>query len=448
MFNKSLASTMEDEVYINGNAEYYTGMRSNCKEAVDIVVNYLENVENFKPFPEVQSGFLVPQIPSDPPKEAVTMQEIFKDVDRLLIPGVTHWNHPRFHAYFAMANSYPAVCADIIGSAIRGMGFTWASSPVSTELEYVVTNWLAKMLGLPDFYLHSPNGGGGVVNVSGLLNLIPVRSLPVNNKFELTGETLETAILEDIAEGKIPFYCVATLGTTSVCSFDKLNELGPVCKKFDVWLHVDADYAGSAFICPEYRHYLHGSEFTSSFAFNPRKWPLTNFDCSVVWFKDVSSFTSEFATDAQYLKYSDPGKMPDYRNWQLSFSRKSRALNLWFVIRKFGVADLQKYIRQHIRMAKYLESLIKSDIRFEIIGEVTMGHVCFRIKGSNKLTKKLYESIRKDGRIYLTAAWVKTPNEEEIHFIRVAIASIFTDEGICNYAFMIITEVTDKLTAN
>ncbi|KAM3184833.1 hypothetical protein ACTXT7_007598 [Hymenolepis weldensis] len=389
-------------------------------------------------------------------------------------------------AFWCLVDDVEYLCSTWVGRAEK------ASSPVSTELEYVVTNWLAKMLGLPDFYLHSPHGGGGVINTTcseqtiitmmaarnksiskyisanpgvnkfeafsklahysieraGLLNLLPVRSLPVNNKFELTGETLETAILEDIAEGKIPFYCVATLGTTSVCSFDKLNELGPVCKKFDIWLHVDAAYAGSAFICPEYRHYLYGSEFTSSFAFNPREWPLTNFDCSVMWLKDASSFTSEFATDAQYLKYSDSGKMPDYRNWQLSFSRKSRSLNLWFVIRKFGVADLQKYIRQHIRMAKYLESLIKSNIRFEIIGEVTMGLVCFRIKGSNKLTKKLYESIKKDGRIYLTTAWVKTPNEEEIYFIRVAIANIFTDEGICDYAFMIITEVTDQLTAN
>ncbi|KAM3179336.1 hypothetical protein ACTXT7_000814 [Hymenolepis weldensis] len=370
-----------DEKVINGefmkSADYYIEMRSSCKEAVDIAVNYLENVEKYKPFPTVKPGFLVPQIPSDPPKEGVTMQVIFKDVDRLLMPGVAHWNHPHFHAYFAMANSYPAVCADIIGSAIGGIGFTWASSPVNTELEYVMTNWLVKMLGLPNYYLHSPKGGGGVIgkvfgliepsqltqptnphlkkiqaklaNASqhsrkrkqrfctvdeftfpqttcseqaiitmmaarnkainkymcanpgatkfealsklahcsieraGLLNLLPIRSLPVNDKFQLTGETLEAAILEDIAEGKIPFYCVATLGTTSVCSFDKLDEIGPVCKKFDVWLHVDAAYAGSAFICPENRHYLRGIEFTSSFAFNPHKWLLTNFDCSVVW---------------------------------------------------------------------------------------------------------------------------------------------------------------------
>nr|CDS34394.1 aromatic amino acid decarboxylase [Hymenolepis microstoma] len=497
---------MGDGVYTNGHgncngkemnnilanpAEYYAEMRSSCKDAVDIAVRYLEKVEKYRPVPKIKPGFLIPQIPSDPPKEGVNMQDIFKDVDRLLMPAVVHWNHPHFHAYFAMANSYPAVCADIIGSAIGGIGFTWASSPVSTELEYIMTNWLVKMLGLPDFYLHSAKGGGGVIGTScsehtiitmmaarnkaiskyisanpgtskfevlsklvcytseqahcsveraGLLNLLPVKSLPVNDKFELTGETLEAAILKDIAEGKIPFYCVATLGTTGICSFDKLDELGPVCKKFDVWLHVDAAYAGSAFICPEYRHYLNGVGYTSSFAFNPHKWLLTNFDCSVAWFKDWSSVACAFGKEAQYLNYADLGKMPDYCNWQLSFGRKFRSLKLWFVIRTFGVAGLQKYIRQQIQMAKYLESLIKSDARFDIIGDVTMGLVCFRIKDNNELTKRLYERIENDGRIHLVTASVKIPEGKDIYFIRIAIVSLFTDEAICDYAFKVIVE--------
>ncbi|KAM7533095.1 hypothetical protein Aperf_G00000126003 [Anoplocephala perfoliata] len=477
-------------------AQYYAEMRSSCKEAVDITVNYLENVEQFKPFPLIQPGFLVSQIPPDPPQEGVSMEVIFKDVDKILMPGVTHWNHPHFHAYFTMANSYPAVCADIIASGIGGIGFTWASSPVSTEVEYVMTNWLVKMLGLPDFYLHAPNSGGGVIGTTcseqttitmmaarnqaieryisahpeatkyealsklicytsaqahcsveraGLLNLLPVRSLPVNEKFELTGETLEAAIVEDIAKGNIPFYCAATLGTTSVCSFDRLDEIGPVCEKYNVWLHVDAAYAGSAFICPEMRHHLRGVEHTSSFAFNPHKWLLTNFDCSIVWYRDVRSVTRAFTTEAQYLNYSDLGKMPDYRHWQLSFGRKFRSLKLWFVIRRFGITGLQEYIRQHIRMAKYLESLIRRDTRFEIIGEVTLGLVCFRFKNNNDLTRQLYKEIEKDGRIHLVTASVKTPNAEEIYFIRIAIVYLFTDEETCDYAYKVISEITDKL---
>ncbi|KAH9287021.1 Aromatic-L-amino-acid decarboxylase [Echinococcus granulosus] len=424
------------------------------------------------------------------------METILEDVDRLLLPGVTHWNHPHFHAYFAMANSYPAVCADIISSAIGGIGFTWASSPVSTELEVVMTNWLVKMLGLPDFYLHNVSGGGGVIGTTcseqavvtmmaarnkaiekyiadhpgatnykamsklvcygsvlahcsieraGLLNLLPFRSLPVNEKFQLTGETLESAIVEDIAMGKVPFYCAATLGTTSCCSFDRLEEIGPICKKYGLWLHVDAAYAGSAFICPELRRYLRGVEYTSSFAFNPHKWLLTNFDCSVVWYRDVKSVASTFSTDAQYLKYDEVGKMPDYRNWQLSFGRKFRSIKLWFVIRKFGVGGLQGYIRQHIRMAKYLESLIRTDPRFEIICGVVLGLVCFRIKNNNEMTKELYKMIEEDGRIHLVTSKITGPDMKEIFFIRIAIVYLFTDEETCSFAYNVICEIADKL---
>ncbi|EUB55630.1 Aromatic-L-amino-acid decarboxylase [Echinococcus granulosus] len=485
-------------------------MQASCKAAVDKTVNYLKGVELYRPFPIVRPGFLVHQLPADPPQEGVKMETILEDVDRLLLPGVTHWNHPHFHAYFAMANSYPAVCADIISSAIGGIGFTWASSPVSTELEVVMTNWLVKMLGLPDFYLHNVSGGGGVIGTTcseqavvtmmaarnkaiekyiadhpgatnykamsklahcsieraGLLNLLPFRSLPVNEKFQLTGETLESAIVEDIAMGKVPFYvclsstltrarksdikesgideflltpssvrvcCAATLGTTSCCSFDRLEEIGPICKKYGLWLHVDAAYAGSAFICPELRRYLRGVEYTSSFAFNPHKWLLTNFDCSVV------------CTDAQYLKYDEVGKMPDYRNWQLSFGRKFRSIKLWFVIRKFGVGGLQGYIRQHIRMAKYLESLIRTDPRFEIICGVVLGLVCFRIKNNNEMTKELYKMIEEDGRIHLVTSKITGPDMKEIFFIRIAIVYLFTDEETCSFAYNVICEIADKL---
>ncbi|VDK32240.1 unnamed protein product [Taenia asiatica] len=505
-------------------SKYFTEMRVACKAAVDMTVDYLENVEKHRPFPTVRPGFLVSQLPADPPQEGVGMETIFDDADKLLLPGVTHWNHPHFHAYLAMANSYPAVCADIVSSGIGGIGFTWASSPVSTELEVVMTDWLVKMLGLPDFYLHNNSGGGGVIGTTcseqaiitmmaarnkaikkyisahpgattyealsklvcytsvmasaftffihlhstqfaceeaagrrarevahcsieraGLLNLLPVRSLPVNENFELTGETLESAIMEDIAKGKVPFYCAATLGTTSCCSFDRLEEIGPVCEKHGLWLHVDAAYAGSAFICPELRHYLRGVEYTSSFAFNPHKWLLTNFDCSVVWFKDVSSVTGAFNTDAQYLKYNEMGKMPDYRNWQLSFGRKFRSLKLWFVIRKFGVGGLQSYIRRHIRMAAYLESLLRADSRFEIVCTVVLGLVCFRIKNNNEMTRDLYKKIEEDGRIHVVTATLTRPNMEEVFIIRVAIVYIFTDEDTCDFAYNVISEITEKV---
>nr|CDS22579.1 aromatic amino acid decarboxylase [Echinococcus granulosus] len=422
-------------------SNYFSEMQASCKAAVDKTVNYLKGVELYRPFPIVRPGFLVHQLPADPPQEGVKMETILEDVDRLLLPGVAHWNHPHIHAHFAMTNSYPAMFANIISSGMEGIGFTWASSPVSTELEVVMTNWLVKMLGLPDFYLHNVSGGGGVIGTTcseqavvtmmaarnkaiekyiadhpgatnykamsklvcygsvlahcsieraGLLNLLPYRSLPVNENFELTGKTLESAIMEDIAMGKVPFY---------VCLSSTLTR----ARKSDIK------------------------------------------ESGIDEYRDVKSVASTFSTDAQYLKYDEVGKMPDYRNWQLSFGRKFRSIKLWFVIRKFGVGGLQGYIRQHIRMAKYLESLIRTDPRFEIICGVVLGLVCFRIKNNNEMTKELYKMIEEDGRIHLVTSKITGPDMKEIFFIRIAIVYLFTDEETCSFAYNVICEIADKL---
>ncbi|CAL1285576.1 unnamed protein product [Larinioides sclopetarius] len=305
------------------------------KELVDMVASYLETLRQLPVLPDVQPGYIRDLVPNEAPEKAEKWQDVLKDVEKVIIPGMTHWNSPHFHAYFPTSNSYPAMCAEILGSALTCIGFTWMSSPACTELEIVMMDWLGKALQLPEHFLFESKGkGGGViqgtaseatlvallaarsrtlaltegaklenlvsyasdqvnyiyfsqshssVERAALLGAVKMRLLPADENLSLRGETLERAIREDRERGKIPFYVVATLGTTSTCAFDNLREIGQICQREKIWLHIDAAYAGSSFICPEFRPFLDGVEYADSFNFNPHKWLLVNFDCSAMW---------------------------------------------------------------------------------------------------------------------------------------------------------------------
>jgi aromatic-L-amino-acid/L-tryptophan decarboxylase len=404
------------------------------KQMIDLVADYLDTIEDRKVLPDVKPGYVRNLIPEQAPQVGEKWEDLVKDIERVIMPGVTHWHSPHFHAYFPTANSYPAICADILSDAIGCIGFSWIASPACTELEVVMMDWLAKMIKLPDFYLASSGGdGGGVIQGTAseaclvallaarnkkiqeekmkhpfldehliraklvaycseqahscveratLLGSVICRKLPVDDKFQLNGDTLEKQIKLDKENGFIPFFLTATLGTTSICSFDKLEELGPVCNRERVWMHIDAAYAGSAFICDEFRYLLNGVEYSDSFNFNPHKWMLVNFDCSAMWIRDRKYVVDAFNVDPIYLKHEHQNVAPDFRHWQIPLGRRFRSLKLWFVFRLYGVDALKAYICKHIDLAKEFERLVRSDNRFEIIGEVTMGLVCFRLEVS------------------------------------------------------------------
>ncbi|XP_045683904.1 aromatic-L-amino-acid decarboxylase [Phyllostomus hastatus] len=430
--------------------------RRRGREMVDYIADYLEGIEGRQVFPDVQPGYLRPLIPSCAPQEPDTFEDIMKDVERVIMPGVTHWHSPHFFAYFPTANSFPALLGDMLSGAIGCIGFSWAASPACTELETVMLDWLGKMLRLPAPFLTESGGGegGGVIQGSAseatlmallaarsrvtrrlqaarpgltdaaileklvayfsdqahssveraaLIGSVKFKAIPSDNKFTMRASALQEALERDKAAGLIPFFVVATLGTTSCCSFDCLPELGPVCNKEDLWLHIDAAYAGSAFICPEFRHLLNGVEFADSFNFNPHKWLLVNFDCSTMWVKRRSDLIGTFKMDPVYLKHShqDSGLITDYRHWQLPLGRRFRSLKMWFVFRMYGVAGLQAYIRKHVQLAHEFESLVTQDPRFEICTEVTLGLVCFCLKGSNQLNEALLERINAARKIHL-----------------------------------------------
>ncbi|XP_012286885.1 aromatic-L-amino-acid decarboxylase isoform X2 [Orussus abietinus] len=426
------------------------------KAAIDFIGDYTENLRDRKVLPSVEPGYLSKLIPEDAPRKPESWQEVFKDLERVIMPGITHWNSPRFHAYYPTGNSYPGIVGEMLSAGIGCLGFSWITSPACTELEVVTMNWLGKMLELPEVFLNCGEGpGGGVIQGSasestyvgllaakekttrrikelhpewdegyiksklvaytsdqsnssvekaGLLGSMPMRLLATDEKCRLRGSTLLEAIKKDEAAGLIPCYVVATLGTTGTCAFDDLQELGPICNNNHLWLHVDAAYAGAAFICPEFRYLMAGVEYADSFNFNPHKWLLVNFDCSAMWVKDASNLIKAFNVDRIYLSHPKEGLAPDYRHWQIPLGRRFRSLKLWFVLRIYGIEGLQQHIRHTIELAKRFANLVKSNEKFEIVSETVMGLICFRMKGDDSLTKELLDRIMTRKNIYIVPA--------------------------------------------
>ncbi|XP_035862405.1 aromatic-L-amino-acid decarboxylase isoform X2 [Sander lucioperca] len=463
-------------------------------EMVDYVANYLENIEQRPVYPDVEPGYLRSLIPTEAPLEPDNYDDIIKDVDRVIMPGVTHWHSPYFFAYFPAATSYPALLADMLCGAIGCIGFSWAASPACTELETVMLDWLGKMLNLPEHFIAGTHGhGGGVIQSTAseatLVTLLAARckavrrvqasnpekseaeilsklvaytseeahcsverasliggamikKVPTDNNYAVGGDMFKKMLEEDKAAGLIPFYFCATLGTTASCAFDRITELGPICNKENIWMHIDAAYAGSAFICPEFRPLLNGIEFADSFNFNPHKWLLINFDCSTMWVKKREDLIGAFKMEPLYLKHEnqESGMITDYRHWGIPLGRRFRSLKMWFVFRMYGIQGLQAYIRKHVGLAKEFESLVRADKRFEICAEVIMGLVCFRLKGSNRLNELLLKRITKSREIHLV------PCQLSGRFVlRFAICARTTDSRHIQQAWRHITQLTFEI---
>ncbi|XP_050669178.1 histidine decarboxylase [Leptidea sinapis] len=434
--------------------------RVKAKELVDFIADYLENIRDFQVYPSVQPGYLHKRLPTEAPQHPEQWDDIFKDVKDHIMPGIVHWQSPHMHAYFPALTSYPSIMGEMISSALNVLCFTWASSPAGTELETIAMNWLGKLLGLPECFLNEKNDscGGGVIQTTaseatlvsllaartralmelskrnpevqssellghlicycsdqahssvekaGLIALVRMRYIESDGNQSMRGAALEEAILADKAKGLVPFWVCATLGTTGSVAFDNLREIGEVCEKHSAWLHVDAAYAGSAFVCPEFRHWLDGVELADSFAFNPSKWLMINFDCTAMWVKDSTALHRTFNVNPIYLRHENSGKAIDYMHWQIPLSRRFRALKLWFVLRNYGVVGIQKHIREGVRLAQKFEALILADHRFEIPQPSNLGMVAFRLKGANTLTEMLLKRLNARGNIHAVPACFK-----------------------------------------
>ena len=456
----------------------------------------MENIRDHRVFPNVKPGYMRPLLPERAPDEGESFEAIFADMASIVVPGITHWQSPHMHAYFPALVSPVSVLADLLADSFGCLAFTWAASPACTELETIVMDWLAQAIGLPDEFLHRNRAsrGGGVIQTTsseatfvallaarteairrqkgdenedgedstintllvaycsdqahssvekaGLIGLVRMRYIESNERLEIRADKLQQAIREDKDQGLVPFFICATLGTTGACAFDNLAEVGPVAKQYGLWLHVDAAYAGTAFICPEFRHWLSGIEHVDSFAFNPSKWMMVHFDCTAFFVKDSSALHRTFNVEPLYLQHENTGHAVDFMHWQVPLSKKFRALKLWFVLRNFGIKGLQQHVRSGVRLAGEFRSLVEKDDRFEIPAAVNLGLVTFRLMGANSLTEKLLKKLNTSGKIHCVPASLKG-----LYVIRFTVTSTRTTVEDIHKDWLVIQETAYQILA-
>ncbi|MFH1120496.1 MAG: pyridoxal-dependent decarboxylase [Bacteroidota bacterium] len=426
--------------------------RAEAHKMADRIADYFEEISKYPVKSQVKPGEILSQLPGSPPYNPETMAEIMSDFERLIMPGITHWQSPAFHAFFPANSSYPSVLAEMLTAALGQQGMIWETSPAATELEERVMEWLKQMCGLPDYWTGVIQDTASASTLTALLtarekatgfrlneegfvhdekfrvycstethssiekavkiigfgrkNLIKIA---VDGNFALNPSNLRDAIESDIRQGFKPCCVVATFGTTGSTAVDPLREIGEICNNHDIWFHVDAAFAGSALVLPEMRHLAKGLEYADSYVFNPHKWMFTNFDCSAYFVRDPEILIRTFEILPEYLKTRTRGQVNDYRDWGVALGRRFRALKLWFVIRNFGVEGIRGKMRKHLELAKWLENEIRNSGNFELLAPVLFGLVCFRFNPAgkkedeiNQMNEKLLQQLNTSGKIYLT----------------------------------------------
>ncbi|GAC1424789.1 MAG: pyridoxal-dependent decarboxylase [Actinomycetota bacterium] len=425
--------------------------RRNGYAMIDWITSYLQRVETLPVLSSVQPGETRAQLPASPPAKPETFEAMMQDVERIVLPGITHWQSPSFHAYFPANSSEPSILGELLSAGLSVQGMLWATSPACTEIETLVLDWLVELLGLPDRFLSSGEGGGVIQDTAsssalvalvaareratnGASNRIGVRErltvyassqahssiekavriagigsdglrpIDVDDALRMNPHLLESAIERDIAEGCVPVAIVATVGTTSTLAIDPVREIARIAQRFGIWLHVDAAMAGTAALLPEQRHIHDGVELADSYCFNPHKWMFTNFDCNAFYVADRSSLTSALSILPEYLRNAptESGAVIDYRDWQIPLGRRFRALKLWFVIRHYGSAGLRHLVSEHLTLTRTLEERIRASAQFEIVAPPSLNLLCFAHREGDEATQRVMDTVNKSGEIYVT----------------------------------------------
>ncbi|XP_031270658.1 tyrosine/DOPA decarboxylase 1-like [Pistacia vera] len=453
---------------------------------IDFIADYYKNVEKQPVRSQVEPGYLSKCLPKSAPNNPEPIEKILQDVQEHIVPGITHWQSPNYFAYFPSSGSVAGIIGEMISTGFNVVGFNWMSSPAATELENIVMDWLGEMLKLPKSFLFSGKGGGviqGTTCEAILCTLSAARDRILNNigrenitklvvygsdqthsalqkaaqiagidpknfraiktmkssSFGLSPDSLQSTVESDVEAGLIPLFLCATVGTTGTTAVDPIGPLCDIAKRYGIWVHIDAAYAGSSCICPEFRHFLDGIEDADSFSLNAHKWFFTTLDCCCLWVKNPGALIQSLSTNPEFLRNraSDSKTVVDYKDWQITLSRRFRSLKLWLVLRSYGVTNLRNFLRSHVKMAKLFEELVGTDKRFEVVVPRNFAMVCFRVVPSaldkasddieeepvNKFNNELLESINKSGKLYMTHAIV-----EGIFVIRFAIGATLTEE--------------------
>lgn len=418
---------------------------------IDWIADYLDRVEQYPVMARVKPGEVRSRLPAAPPIDGEPFDAILRDVDEIIMPGITHWQSPNFFGYFPSNNSGPSILGELLSAGLGVQGMLWSTSPACTELETHVLDWLVDLLGLPPAFKSTSTGGGviqdsassatlcailaareratdGRSNLTGVdgsltcytstqahssvekgvriagLGSENLRLIDVDDRYAMRPDRLAEAIAADRAAGRRPSFVCATVGTTSSTAIDPIGEIGRICRTHGLWLHVDGALAGTAALCPEFRHLFDGLELADSYCFNPHKWMFTNFDCDCFFVTDRARLIRTLSILPEYLRNraTESGAVIDYRDWQVPLGRRFRALKLWFVIRCFGVAGLQERIRQHVQWAHELAGWVQADPQFELAAPVTLALVCFRHRGGDAINQKILDWLNASGKLCLT----------------------------------------------
>jgi len=422
-------------------------LRREGYRTIDWVADYLTNLESYPVAARTVPGEIAAMLPSSAPEHPEPFEAVVADLDRIVLPGTMHWQAPGFFGFFPANTSPPAILGELVAAGLGVNGMLWATSPACTEIETVMLDWLAELLGLPEGF-RSRSAGGGVIQDSAssatlcallaareravktdaaLSNLCVytsaeahssvkkgarvggfdprhIRLVAVEDTFELDVAALRSAVRADREAGLVPCCVVATAGTTSSMAFDPIRAIGELCQAEQVWLHVDAAMAGSAAICPELRSQHDGLELADSFAFNPHKWLLTNFDCDCFYVANRASLLDALSISPEYLRNdaSESGSVIDYRDWQVPLGRRFRALKLWFVLRSYGAEGLRRHVREHVRMSQLFTAHVEADGRFALCAPPALNLTCFRHVGGDDVSERLLTALNATGRVFLS----------------------------------------------
>jgi len=400
--------------------------RKRAHELVDWMADYLEQKENYRVTPGVAPKEIINQLPLSAPEKAESFDQIMEDFKEIIVPGMTHWQHPAFFAYFPANNSEPSILAEMLMSTLGAQCMSWLTSPAATELEERVCDWIRDAKGIDPTWKGCIHDTASTATLSALLTArekatnyeinengfsksavfrvyssahvhssidkalkiagIGVNNLvriPVDEHFAMIPKELERAIKNDLEKGFRPLCVVSALGTTSSTAVDPILEISEICNEFGVWHHIDAAFAGTALLLPEYQELIKGHELADSYVFNPHKWMFTNFDCTIMYLKEPRYLVNTFSMTPEYLKTNLDEEVNNYRDWGIPLGRRFRALKLWFVIRSYGLEGIREKLRNHMSLAKSTETLILEHPELEILAPVNFNTICFRFYGQN-----------------------------------------------------------------
>jgi aromatic-L-amino-acid decarboxylase len=438
--------------------------RAAAHRAVEWAGDYLDTIRERPVMSQVSPGDIRRSLPRIPPEQGEALEAIFEDFERLVLPGITHWNHPRFFGYFGITGSAPGILAELLIAALNVNGMLWRTSPAATEVEEVACDWLRQAIGLPEGFsgvindtassstlyalaaareaipelevrrrgmpaarlrmytseeAHSSVEKAGMVLGVGQDNVVKIGT---DSAFRMNVSELRQAIGRDRRDGHIPFAVVATAGTTSVTAVDPVPEIAAVCHDERLWLHVDAAYGGAAAVLDSHRWVLAGCEHADSLVVNPHKWLFTPMDCSVLYCRREDLLKSAFSLTPAYLKTSEADQVRNLMDYGSSLGRRFRGLKLWFVLRAFGIDGARQRIAAHIAMAQELRAWVEADPEFEMLAPSPFSTVVFRHRGGDAANERIHDEVNRSGQALISHTDVRG-----VYALRIAIGNLRTN---------------------